>query len=49
MGTYSFVAQTGTDKTKARGKREKATETMQAFKKYTAEQRDEAVKKARKP
>ncbi|OGP51136.1 MAG: hypothetical protein A2Y79_03335 [Deltaproteobacteria bacterium RBG_13_43_22] len=47
MGTFSYADQTEADKTKPEDLKEKATETFQAFKKFTTAQRNEAVKKAK--
>ena len=47
MGTFSLAAQTEPDKATTQDLKEKMTETVQVFKKYSAAQRDEAVKKAK--
>jgi len=47
IGTLSFAAQTETDKTTNQDLEVKVTDTVQTLKKYTAEQRKEAVKQAK--
>ena len=47
MGSVSFAAQSSTHETGAKDVKEKMTETAQAIEKYSVDQRDEAVKKAK--
>jgi hypothetical protein len=47
MGSVSFAAQTSTHETATKDVKEKVTEAAQAIKKYSVDQRDEAVKKAK--
>lgn len=47
MGSVSFAAQTSTHETGTKDVKEKVTETAQAIEKYSVDQRDEAVKKAK--
>jgi hypothetical protein len=47
MGSVSLAAETSAPETAKKDVKEKVTETAQAIKKYSAEQRDEAVKKAK--
>jgi hypothetical protein len=47
MGSLSFAAQTSTNETGAKDVKEKVTEAVQAIEKYSVNQRDEAVKKAK--
>jgi hypothetical protein len=46
-GSVSFAAQTSTDETLKEDVKNKVTEAVQAIKKYSVNQRDEAVKKAK--
>ena len=47
MGSVSFAAQTSTHETGTRDVKEKVTDAARAIEKYSVEQRDEAVKKAK--
>ena len=47
MGSVSLAAQTSTHETGTKDVKEKVTDAAQAIKKYSVDQRDEAVKKAR--
>lgn len=47
IGTFSFAAPTETDKATTQDLKEKVTDTVRTFKKYSIEQRKEAVKKAK--
>jgi hypothetical protein len=47
IGTFSFAGQTETDKATSQDLKEKVTDTVRAFKRYSVEQRKEAVKKAK--
>jgi peptidoglycan hydrolase CwlO-like protein len=47
MGSVSFAAQTSTRETGTKDVKEKVTESAQAIEKYSVDQRDEAVKKAK--
>ena len=47
MGSVSLAAQTSTNETGAKDVKEKVTEVVQAIEKYSVDQRDEAVNKAK--
>lgn len=47
MGSLSFAAQTSTNEKGTKDVKEKVTEAAQAIEKYSVDQRDEAVKKAK--
>ena len=47
LGSVSFAAQTSTYATGTKDVKEKVTEAVQAIEKYSVDQRDEAVKKAK--
>lgn len=47
MGSVSFAAQTSTNETGTKDVKEKVTEAARAIEKYSVDQRDEAVKKAK--
>jgi peptidoglycan hydrolase CwlO-like protein len=47
MGSVSFAAQTSTNVTGTKDVKEKVTEAVQTIEKYSVDQRDEAVKKAK--
>jgi peptidoglycan hydrolase CwlO-like protein len=47
MGSVSFAAQTSTHETRTKDVKGKVTESAQAIEKYSVDQRDEAVKKAK--